>query len=132
MLELASRNSASDQALYRRALLSFRERQRMKEGNHHFVHGTVTKFNLNAMSGFAFVRGGDEAIKVHVEVNGDAVGEPSFARSFRPHLAAFKVPRDGFVGFDIKMPKVIGSDEVKCVVSDTGQVLWQRSGPEAG
>ena len=129
MRSIAIENTQGERVFYDRILNIFSKRKMAQKLGHVFVHGTVNKITSRRISGFAFVPGSDDAVQLHLDLNGKRVSEPKPARSFRPNLAAYKVERNGFVGFDFDVPRLAKGDRISCIVTETGQVLWEAISP---
>ncbi len=125
MREIAFEKTVVDRALYEKVKQLNETRKECHAKSAAFVHGTVTNDNKDVLSGFAFVPGDDQAVTVHLEVNGKPVLEPKLSKAFRPIMAAYKAPRGGYVGFDLKKPPLRKGDTIKCVATASGQVLWE-------
>jgi hypothetical protein len=129
MRAIAIENTREERVFYDRILNLFSKRKMAQKLGHVFVHGTVSKITSRRISGFAFVPGSDNAVQLHLDLNGKRASEPKPARSFRPNLAAYKVERNGFVGFDFKVPRLAAGDRISCIATETGQVLWEAISP---
>lgn len=126
MLDLAREKTRDDRRVYDRAVQLLKTRKQMLEKSLPFVHGTVYRSDAGSLKGFAFFERSDEPVPVSLVVNGKTVGEPRRALDFRANLAAYGAARDGFIGFQFKMPDLRAGDIAECVVAETGQVLWRK------
>ncbi|MDC3347252.1 sulfotransferase family protein [bacterium] len=124
MFLLAREATKIDRLLYENAVRIHNIRKYLHAKKLPYTYGAVTHFNGETVSGFAFQRNSNKAITVQIELNGNDVLGPKLASNFRPGLAAYKSPRGGFVGFDFSISKLCSGDQITCLVSDTGQVLW--------
>jgi len=118
---------AADHALWQRAQTLLQARQDAAKNGYQYVHGAIQSLGAHGISGFAFAPRVTKPIKVSILVNDKPAGRPSSAMAHRPALYYLHVPRNGSVGFDVRLRTTLrAGDVVKCVIPTTGQILDER------
>lgn len=128
-LKAMTRLNRKDIGLYRQVSELFNQRLLMLRQGLPFVHGHVDAVSGRKIAGTAWWDGcrADEPVVVEVLVNGVVVGH-TVSAIFQPKFCAMKSPRGGHVGFQMPL-EVREGDQVSCRVSETGQLLGERTLP---
>jgi len=114
-------------ALWHRAQTLLKVRRNATEAGHPYVHGAIQQLGAQSVSGFAFLPDSNNPVRVAATVNGKQVGRLASAIAYRPTLQLLHVPRNGCVGFDIRLPRALKQgDVVTCFIPATGQVLDEK------
>ena len=113
----------ADRGLYERAVVQFeRHLQSLDEGRR-FVRCLIQQMDSSGVRGLAFVPWSDDAVRLRLEVNGEAVTE-LVANVDRPMLRGIVRTRNAFVGFSFNGANVIRpGDKVDVLAVDGGQVI---------
>jgi len=61
-------------------------------------------------------------VTIEALIDGNLIGTAK-AKDYRPHLCQIGVHRGGYVGFDLKVPRLKTENSIECRVAETGQSL---------
>lgn len=120
---------AKDMDVYRRANALLDNRLASLDAGHAYVHGAIQATNEASIRGFAF-DSSLEAVTMELEVNGKPMASCK-AVDDRPGLRGVGVPRNGYVGFDLKPRKPLQAGDQAIVKVASSEQMLGRYAPEA-
>ena len=117
--------STADQRLYERAQHLLDRRLAARAAGVPFVNGAITGLRPNrVLEGFAFEAGQARPVSVRVLIDG-ALHATQLATAFAHRLSALRLPRGGFVGFEVALPKgvTLATHRIEVLAGEHGQPL---------
>ena len=75
-----------------------------------------------AVVGWAVFDNTDEPVAIEVLIDGNLIGTAK-AKNYQPHLCQIGGHRGGYVGFNLKAPRLKTGNSIECRVAETGQSL---------
>ncbi len=116
------RLNSNDMVLYERGLKLLKDRIKNKQTGFEWCYGAIFGFQDNLIKGAAFRQFSEKPVELNVYYNNQILGS-CIAKSYRHGLLKHKLPRDGYIGFEYRLPNGYKRESIRVEVADSGQNL---------